>query len=115
MKINSKMIAFSDNGERGEKIVDVPLAGPIDRNRLFFPPQFYFLTRNGWNAESLFYYYFSCSFFIFLSSFNAAFCLFHNTKIQNLEHYMISPEVQKPGIYSVGLNLLSNIVFVGGK
>lgn len=33
MKINSKMIAFSDDGERREKIVDVLLAGPTDRNR----------------------------------------------------------------------------------
>lgn len=49
MKINSKMIAFSDDGERREKIVDVPLAGPTDRNGgCFF--RFYFLTRDGWDG-----------------------------------------------------------------
>lgn len=41
-------------GREGEKIVDVPLAGPKDRNRgCFFPPLFYFLMRNCWNGECL--------------------------------------------------------------
>lgn len=100
MKINSKMIAFSDNGERGEKIVDVPLAGPIEIEAVF-PPRFYSLTRNGWNWEHL--NYFSCSFFIFLSSFSSLFISQH--KDLNLGALHDFSAVPNSEVWSSGWNL----------
>lgn len=105
MKINSKMIAFSDNGERGEKIVDVPLAGPIEIEAVF-PPRFYSLTRNSWNWEHL--NYFSCSFFIFLSSFSSLFISQH--KDLNLGALHDFSAVPNSEVWSSGLNLFFLII-----
>lgn len=48
------MIAFSDDGETGEKIVDVPLTGPIDRNRgCFFPILFSHEKQPRWGTPTV--------------------------------------------------------------
>lgn len=97
MKINSKMIAFSDNGERGEKIVDVPLAGPTDRKRgCFFPPDSIF-SRETVEIGSVF------TISVVLSSFSchlSALCLFLNAGPSVSEHYMVL-EVERGGLNPV--------------
>lgn len=69
MKINCKMIAFSDNGECGEKIVAVPLAGPEDRSRNLKKIQFLFSHERCLKLSVSLQF----QFFILLSAFS---CLF---------------------------------------
>lgn len=99
MKINSKMIAFSDDGETGEKIVDVPLTGPIDRNRgCFFPILFSHEKRPRWGTVPPFLVGSRCS------------CLLLNTKkkIVELHVFLFCSAAPNPCLFPLLSTFLSH-------